>query len=350
MFALSRHNAMTPAQGGYLSSYRGGGAGFGVNRNTWRAGQTVGRALKRWWSKRDDTRIAAKERVLKKRKTTHNKIRNGVVCPDGAGGQWSQFVIPASPCYLPKHVENALPPLAIQINGAGQLKSGIGLQNVVSAFSLFSPASATTYTGDKITRVLYNKATASLTLNNIYLSNAYIRIYDIVARKDIGASSPVGNPVAAWEQGDTDESVSNQYTYLGAEPWSAEVFNQYYSVKQITKVVLGAGQTHVHSIRMEPNKVISSAYATYTPAAFKDITYFCMVEIHGSPANDTVTQSQVTVGYGGVNYVWDQEVTLKQLMKATPSISGTNSLPIAFSNGEQVVNIGGTTITTNLEG
>lgn len=323
---------------------------MGINRNTWRAGQVVGRAIKKWWNrKRPAPSRAPPAKRPKVAQRTESRIRQGKVYNEGTGGQYSYFNGPTHKSYLPKHVEDALPPLVLQNNNTAQLKSAVGKQAVITVLNLFSPGPATTYTGDKITRVLYDSARGDITMNNIYLSNCYLIIYDIIARKDIG-NVLVDDPATCWTQGATDESAATAATIIGSTHFSIEAFNQFYKVAQVTNVVLGAGATHVHKVRLRPRKVVSSAFAQYTPYGIKDLTYWCMVEIHGSPANDITTQTAVSVGVGGLNIIQDREEVLKQLQKATPSYLITNNLPTSFAVGEQVVNLGGSTIVTQAEG
>lgn len=276
-------------------------------------------------------------------------IRNGVVLNEGTGGQYSMFNMKGHKSYLPKHVEDALAPQVIQTNGASQLKSVIGKQNFVVVMELNSPGVATTFTGDKISNVLYQKAVGDLTMNNIYLSNVYISIYDIVARKDVGASA-ISFPDGAWQQGATDESATAGVDYVGSSPWQSEVFNQFYEVKQVTNVVLGAGGTHVHKVRLRPNRLVNASYAQYTPYGMRGLTYYTMVLIHGQADNDTVNQAQVTIGVGGLNMVQATEHTLKLIQKQTPTISVTNNLLTSYTTAEQVINIGGSSIAAQAEG
>jgi len=281
--------------------------------------------------------------------TSKKSIPEGRVMNEGTGGQYSMFVMNRGKSYLPRHVENALPPQVVQSNSATQYKSTVGLQVIASPLGLFQPTIATSFTGDKTSNVLYYKASGDVTLNNIYLSNCYVIIYDVVARKDIG-SSALATPTLTWAQGNTDESAGSAQTFLGSTPWQSEVFNQYYEVKQVTNVVLGAGATHVHKVRLKPNRLINASYAQYSNQAFRGVTYFTMIEFHGSPANDTTTQTQVSVGVGGLNVIIDAEHTLKVIQKQTPTITTNNNLLSSFTIGEQVVNIGGSTIVAQAEG
>lgn len=323
---------------------------IGINRNTWRAGQTIGRAVKRWLNKRGRPTPQSNPRPAKKQRTAQKStIQTGRVMNEGTGGQCSVFRGPFKKSFLPKYITEVIAPQKIQSASAWQIKSVIGKQNIISPLSLFLPSLATSYTGDKFTRVLYEKATAEFTMNNIYLSNAYIIIYDIFARKDF-TTAVFTDPVSAWTQGDTDEGAATAPTFLGSTPWNNELFNEYFRVSQVTKVVLAAGATHVHKINLNPNRVVSSAYAQYTNGGLKDVSYWCMVEVHGSPANDVTTQAAVSIGVGGLNIVVDYEQTLKQLLKATPTITAAAGLSTTLAGGEQVVNLGGSTITVNAEG
>lgn len=276
-------------------------------------------------------------------------IRTGKVMNEGTGGQYSSFNGKTGKSYLPSHVENALAPKVTVGAFASQIKSSVGTQQVAVPLTLFYPNIAQNFVADKISRVIYEKATGDITLNNIFLSNAYVIIYDCYARKDLSLTT-ISTPLNGWAQGDTDQSASVNYASLGATPFQSELFNQYFKVAQVTNVVLCAGGTHVHKVRLNPKKIVSNSYATYTPYGFKDLTYFCMVEVHGSPANDTTTQTQVSVGIGGLNVIADYEQTYKLLEAKKPEIIQGPQLLTAFTVGEQVLNLGGSTIVPQAEG
>lgn len=277
-------------------------------------------------------------------------IQIGKVINEGTGGQYSYFNGKPGKCYIPPHVEHALAPQVIQSASATQLKSAVGKQAVLTVLQLCQPSLATSFTGDKISRVLYESSRGDVTINNIFLSNCYLIIYDVMARRDLATSSNIYVPTSAWAQGGVDETATNSYTLLGSTPWQAECFNQFYKVCQVTNVVLAAGATHVHKVRLTPRREISASYAQYSNGTIADLCYFTVIEIHGSPANDTTTQTAVSVGVSGVNVVVDQEETLKLLQKQTPTITTNNSLATSFAVGEQVINMGGSIITTNAEG
>lgn len=63
-----------------------------------------------------------------------------------------------------------------------------------------------------------------------------------------------------------------------------------------------------------------------------------------------MVQNQVSVGVSTLNIIIDYEVTLKQLQNMKPVLQTATSLPTSFTNAEQVVNLGGSTIVSNAEG
>lgn len=338
-------------------------SGFGINRKTWNQGAAIGRGLKRGidylYSGSTVPGGAPKKgssgkvwnALKRKRKSPSKKssIRTGVVMNEGTGGQCSYFNGPVGKHYLPKHVEDALAPVKLVNASSAQLKSGVGVQAALVPLAQLQPSLATGFTTDKMSRVLYESVSSDVTMNNIYLSNCYLIIYDVICRKDVSLSA-ISTPLLAWVQGDADEAATNASTILGSTPWQTEAFNEYYKVMQVTNVVLAAGATHVHKVRLHPNRVISSAYSTYSPFGFKDVTYFTMIEIHGSPANDVTTQTQVSVGVGGLNIIADGEQTIKLIQNNKPQIVTANTLLTSFTVGEQTVNLGGSTIVPQAEG
>lgn len=316
------------------------------------AARTIGRAAKKWLARRRQAQIMSApvtQDTFMSPASTRQGIQHGRVVNEGTGGQCSYFRMAGKKSYIPPHILDSLPPQVYQLAFASQLKSAVGLQNVTTLGNMFIPSMVTAYTSDTVSRVVFESGTMDVTMNNIFLSNAYVIIYDIVARKDCAVAN-VQDPLSAWVNGDINTGATSAYTKLGSTPFQTELFNQYYRVAQQTDVVLAAGATHVHKARLKSNRQISAAYATNTPYAIKDLSYFCMIEVHGSPANDITTQTQVSVGQAGLNIIVDSEVHLKQLSKATPTITVTNTLATSFTNGEQVVNLGGSTITTNAEG
>jgi len=287
------------------------------------------------------------------RAARQRKIRRGRIVAEGTGGQYSSFSH-TKPNYLEKSVDKTIAPTKTTFNNAGQILSGIGKQNIQVVTSAFTQSDCATLYADifgatKMDRYLLKKCQMKTVFSNIFLSNVTVDIYDIICRKDVSSAS-IADPVTAWAQGDIDSGVASAYTSVGATPYQTEAFNQYFKVAQTTRVVLGAGQQHAHHVNLEPHKLMTWPFWNYTGQAFFDLTYFCVVVLHGSPANDTMTQTQVTVGQGGLNYIFEKEYTTSVVYYPTAQVKVHNSLLTAFTNAEQTVNVGGSTIVTDAEG
>jgi hypothetical protein len=307
-----------------------------------------------WYKKTQGARSKQKTKARSASRTAQrNKIKTGRIVAEGTGGQYSSFNFQKFN-YLEKSIDRTIAPTKTTFNNAGQILSAIGKQNIQVVLSAFSQGEIATLYSDifgatKMDRFLLKKCQAKAVFSNIYLSNVTVDLYDVVARKDVGPSA-IADPVTAWAQGDIDSGTSSAYTSVGATPFQTEVFNQYFKVMQTTRMVLGAGQQHAHHVNIDPHRLMTWPYWNYTANGFADLTYYLVVVIHGAPANDTITQTQVTVGQGGLNFIYEKEYTTSVVYYPTAQIKTHNSLLTAFSNAEQTVNVGGTTIVTDAEG
>lgn len=293
--------------------------------------------------------------IAGRRLTSHStKMKTGRIMNEGTGGQFSSFSV-KNGNYLEPGVHSTLKFSKSIINGAGQLKSAVGLQNVAVGLVLYDQSDISTISSDingganKRNALWLDKVSASLILSNIYLANCTVDIYDIVARKDNGTVA-IGGPQNAWSQGNSDETAASEYLKLGNTPFSSDVFNQYYKVLQTTRVVLGGGQMHKHRVNLDVFKKMSASYLTYAGYQLRDLTYSCMIVVHGAPANDTTTQTQVSLGAGGVNYIFEKEYHTSFLQDFTSITYDHSNLLNAFTVAEQVVDVGGTIVTPNVEG
>lgn len=299
-------------------------------------------------------RKAARKYLHRKKEARDVKttIRRGIVLNEGNGGQCSYFNYGSrSKAPMNKILKQSLPLQIIQANVAYQYKSGGGVQSVASDLYLVAPAITFALTADDTSCSYIESARGKYTIENVMVCNCSITIYDCVARKDV-ALAAISTPAAAWNQGDVDTTGHGSHVdqnRIGSTPFQSEAFNQYWKVLQTTDVVLGPGAQHQHIASSRPEKVFSGAYSTYTPYGFKDETVFTMIVLRGSPSNDSVTQTQVTLGAATINVIVEYEHRLRQMMKQTPTITCSNTLITAFSVSEQAYNQGSGATTTNTE-
>lgn len=320
-------------------------------RRTWEAGRTIGRAAKRYLArKRESFKSKPKSRGKRLRGGKKPAVLTGLVENDGTGGQLSKFRGRTGMCFIPQSVLDSIAHEIYVTNVAGQTLAGIGLQSVATIAIAGSPADFDAISSSsKVADYFLEDWRMEVDITNCYLANCSLAIYDVVARKDI-ASTTLVSPSAAWVQGTTDESSSAAYDVPGSTPFQVELFNQYYKVVQVTQVTLGGGNMHKHIMTAKPQRLIRGAYAAYTPEAFKDVTHWLMIVISGAPANDTVSTTQVTLGKGGVNWVYRKQHRWKPLQNNSNSVTVSSNLLTSFTTAEDVVNTGGSTITTNMFG
>lgn len=298
-----------------------------------------------WKAARRLQRTVSAGGTLKSKKdtSTEDKFREGKIFNEGRGGQYTECVIKPKKGILGYKKEMALAPLSQIVNNAYQVKSLVGKQTAQTILTLgdINAYQEVASAGPKANRFILSKAIGEVTLSNIYLSNCVVTIYDCISRRD--GISTFSTPSAAWGQGYTDIGAGN-ITNVGAVPWDTDQFNDYWKVVQRTEVTLGSGVMHRHRVNMSPHFLLKGAVADYYPV-FRDITYCCMIVVRGAPANDTMTQSQVSIGVGGVNIVSAFEHIWRQMSNSLEGIVVTNNLLTAFTNAEQVVNEG-----TSVEG
>lgn len=288
------------------------------------------------------------------RPSSHSSsMKKGIIVAEGTGGQYSKFSL-KNTNFLEKSVDKTIAPFKSVWNNAGQLKSTVGLQTYGKVLTLWDGTDVTQIDTDingasTASRFVLESGTAEVMFSNIYLSNVTVDIYDVIARKDISGAA-VADTTTAWTNGATAESAAGEGTKLGSTPFQSEYFNQYWKVMQKTHIVLGAGQMHKHCVDIDAHKLMSYAYTQNTAYGYKDLTYNCLVVISGAPANDSTTQTSVSLGAGGINYVYGKEYHSKMLYLNFAKIVDHSSLATTFAVGEQVVNVGGSTIVANAEG
>jgi len=318
------------------------GAGRGI------AGNPLTSALKRRLSEQ-----RAKRQQIKKRKSSIPP--QGIVEQDGMGGSVSKTHYGTRQPYLPLSVVQTLAPHRYAVNGASQLICGVNAQNAATALIMYKPSTDVNnfmgiagLSATKVPKILCVKQYGEISMTNAMLSNAQITIYDCVARKDLVANSAL--PETAWSQGDSEENASSQIAILGQEPYESETFNQFWKVIKTTRLVLGQGAVHRHCVSGQPNRILSNSY-TREVYGIQGLTQAVLVQLHGQPSNDSVTQTQVRSGNAVLNMIYKYEYDFKILQSNTTELTYVDNLSTkSFTVAEQLVDEGSGTIVTNAEG
>lgn len=128
-------------------------------------------------------------------------------------------------------------------------------------------------------------------MTNQINANMQICIYDVVPRRDMDTSQP--NPAAAWDTGlSATNGVSHTvkgYNNLGVTPYESPLFVSLYKIVKVTKMVLSAGQGHVHKVNLKQN-VVMQKYQKDQYVYYRNLSAITIITVNGMPvcsdAND----------------------------------------------------------------
>jgi len=243
-------------------------------------------------------------------------------------------------------------------NYATRLTAGVGVASIFSTSLLGSGAFTTTPNYDqdipaiqykvagaitgqsKASRFLVESAYHDFRITNQDLGNVEIHIYDVSCKNDATLA-----PQQALYQGLNDESdgsfgFSNTVVPIGLVPTQSALFNQFYRVKQHTRIILAQGQSHSHSCYIKPMRVMNSELMTDASLSLKGLSMWTMIVVNGLPQNDSTTKTQVSTGNCALDIVATKTIKYTWSSDTNNSYFYTNTLPSAFTVGENIVNIG----------
>ena len=213
----------------------------------------------------------------------------------------------------------------------------VSIQNYVNAQIGLSNATATQ--GYKTTKFMTSQCKATYKMTNQDSGNTEVRIYDVAVRRDTGLY-----PTAAWSQGAQDESGTGTFDYstqLGVEPTSSQTFNSFFKIKQQTRIILGAGQSHTHYVNIKPNKWIDGELVRNGAYYLGGYTMFTIILVSGMPYNDLTTQTQVSSGQCNLDIVVTKQHKYYVLQNATTQFNASATrLPTSFNVQEEVMQTG----------
>lgn len=156
----------------------------------------------------------------------------------------------------------------------------------------------------------------------------FMWIYDVVPRANIfnspGATNTpfVYSPVSAWKNGYIVEggTGTDQSGTVFSTPFESKLFCEWYRVIGVKRVVMGAGDVHIHKvINIQKNWMTDSKWRDLAAGSGStDILYLenytvntivvlCGTPIHDSTAGHTTDQGRVSTGPVRVDYVATKE-------------------------------------------
>lgn len=336
----------------YTSMY-GGRYGVGINRRTWRAGQTVGRVLKRWWRGANDqrprqqaARTAQKASYRKgSARGTIGKLDSGVTAFGISGpGSQSKYAWPAQPKVMA--LEKMPRNIYVQPFIGTSVTSAIGQQVYTQAASMFTPTDLTAMFNlvhaSVLTRLYFESAYQEVMIANPLNTSLRIKIYDVECKRDIGAvaggGGNMGTPLLTLLNtlGDLSGGAAADFKVIGTTPFDNPVFMEYYKIAKVTNLLLGGGQEHVHVVTAHPNKVLDSTIPEYSPYGIQGLTKYVMLQIFGMPANDSTTKTQVSTTATRTSYISNTTYRYAQPEETALTWNAGTQLPTSFTVGANV--------------
>lgn len=230
-------------------------------------------------------------------------------------------------------------------NSAVRTTSLIGKQtsmNLVTCFDTADVSSLFTAIGitGKTARLILHSIHAESLITNCENSNARIYLYDIIARRDVqtGYVDPTSVFQAGFADASTGGSAAN-YLVPGVTPFGNHRFTEWFKILQTTEIILSPGATHTHVVHYAPNRLQSHEIDSATSAGcIAGLTVYTMLVVHGTPMNDSVTKTDVTLGPMNLDIVRKEMMSYSYAHQNYASDTITNSLNLTFAVGGETIN------------
>jgi len=200
---------------------------------------------------------------------------------------------------------------------------------------------------DKTLRFLFESVNAQVRLSNAGTTTQEVYIYDILCKSGTSVTA-----LACWINGLSDQStappvagsISSVLTAgtVGCLPTMSQYFNQFYSIKKRTRLILSQGQMHTHTVNLTPNKIFDSELLESSDSFLSGLSVVTMFVSIGMPDNDSVvkTNATVTTGSGALDFVMTKTLKYTFIQDAQQNTYGISNLPLTYTTAESVFNIG----------
>lgn len=229
------------------------------------------------------------------------------------------------------------------LNNAGTQTGAVGTQSFLDVARMFTVTDMKDICDDidsnQFRKIMFNSVKTTTLITNQDNGILRMKVYDIICRCD-GSNTSYDSASEAWANGATALGNSQIPYVPGATPYGIPGFTSHYKVLKTTHVHLTPGEMHEHVTSFRPHKQLATNKLFTTGFdCIKGFTCFTMIVIQGGPANDTTNDNQVSTGKPKVDYVTTKEYRYTYLDKSVPTYQVYNSLPTAFTNGEEAMNI-----------
>lgn len=245
--------------------------------------------------------------------------------------------------------------------------SSIGLltQQYLAKLPLY-PATIPGVGGNLPYRLVVQSIVSNVTIANACTAPVELEIYDIVLKRDLPLALQwtqnsntwtvgLAYPDQCWDLGSYANNTqiptggTGPRANIAASPFDSTLFNAYFKVKKRTKVLLGQGGIHRHTIVSTPNKILDSVLfnqvsnaSMTTPVSgnlgWKSLTTFCMVVQKGTPCSNAETVTDVTTSETHVDIVQDWRIKWAYTADNSYGVHNADSLTTPASG--QIINVG----------
>lgn len=144
-----------------------------------------------------------------------------------------------------------------------------------------------------------------------------------------------GSPTEWFQRGLTDgantfgvESIAELSTY----PTMSPQFKKYWSIKNKTNFVLGAGQIHKHNFKITLNKKMTYADLQETQDNYFNITRALMLNIRGYPCHKSDDENAVTLAPSALDCITNYTIKYRTSYGSIGYVSLENNLPVFDAN------------------
>jgi len=146
--------------------------------------------------------------------------------------------------------------------------------------------------------------TNTCTFQNMEPTNTEMVLYDVECIKD--ADATYNDPVLAWRDGIKNLITggdNNSYLVTDSHPHDSVLFREWFRVKKVHRVIMGAGRSHVHTHIYNPNKNWNPLIHGDSENFFKYATSFVMATARGQVVMDNTSSTQISFASPKVCYV-----------------------------------------------
>lgn len=290
----------------------------------------------------------------KRRRPTRTRRLFQRVPTVGNGSSQSWFRSGRGPKKLGKMLKALQPARVMNQTTSTRIESSIGTQlayadNFGTAGQIQDYFKELTTDGSFTQRLYLKKITADYLISNATSSNTFIRIYELIARKDFNvtttsqgaySSLAIWSPVGAFDQGLYDINSSQNATLLGASPFHSKLFTNLWKVKKVFSVELGSGRSHKHTTSYNINKMIAEDRVGKDTSSRRcqilgGVTRAVMIIAYGAPVNSDANDANVSTAKSALNVVRMDRHEIHSVDPQGSKIYRISTLP-TFTDAQEV--------------